>query len=107
MTKTIEQAAFAAALKRMENDFYSANLPPRMWGAFERYLEHGISPGSFAAAVLSNDLRGAVERADDENIQLLLEYIRFLYNCVPGSCWGSVEKFEIWIMKGGFAGGAK
>jgi hypothetical protein len=102
---TIEQAAYAAVLKRSENDFYNLNLPPRMWGGIERYLAHGIPPGHFLTAILEGDLFESCSRADDENISMLSQYARFLYNCVPGGCYGSKQKVEAWIKGGGYAGG--
>jgi large subunit ribosomal protein L9 len=36
-----------------------------MIGGLRRYIENGIGPGDFLWAVLTNDLRGAIERADE------------------------------------------
>ena len=65
------------------------HIPDRMMEGLKRWIDHGIKPGSFMLAVLTNDLRGAIERADDEN----------LYNEAPGGCWGSVEKVADWAKK--------
>ena len=72
-------------------------IPERMLPALNRYVKHGIVPGSFLYAVLCNDLKEAVACADDENIQQLPEYVRYLYNNVPSPCWGSVERVNAWI----------
>jgi hypothetical protein len=72
-----------------------------MQGGLRRYIEHGISPGSFLTAVLSNDLRGAFECADDENRQIIEWYVRFLYNYAPSGCWGSRARFDVWCAHGG------
>jgi len=79
-------------------------IPQRMRGALHRYLAHGIAPGHFLSAVLSNDLREAVARADEENMRILHSYIRFLYNYAPLGSWGSQQCFENWLAIGGLEG---
>lgn len=70
--------------------------------------EHGIEPlteyiydrrppGSFLISVLSNDLAGAVGRADNINAQALSAYVICLYNYAPASCWGSSDAVENWL----------
>lgn len=63
-----------------------------MLSGMQRYVEHGIEPGSFLTAVLCNDLKGAVANADDNNIQELVEWVRFCWNELPANIWGSPEK---------------
>ena len=79
-------------------------IPVHMHGAMERYIQNGILPGSFLEAVLSNNLRDAVARADDINRDALPDYVRFLYNHAPSFCWGSPEAVEEWCKAGGLAG---
>ena len=79
-------------------------VPDRMLGALQRYVDHGIAPGDFLTAILSNDLREACGRADDENRHLIFEYVKFLYNNAPSGCWGSEENFRNWIKQGGLNG---
>ena len=74
-------------------EFY---IPERMMGGIERWINHGIRPGSFLTAVLENNLVGAVSQADDENIRNLPAYVGYLYNEVDSMCWGSVKKVEEW-----------
>lgn len=57
--------------------------------SLERYVNHRIQPGGFLTAVLSNDLFGAVTRADRESKLALSEICQFIYNEVPGDAWGS------------------
>jgi hypothetical protein len=76
-------------------------IPDYMRGGIRRYIENGIEPGDFLQAVLRNDLRGAFERADGTNVNLIKEYIMFLYNYAPGGSWGSPENYEAWIKKSG------
>jgi hypothetical protein len=76
-------------------------IPPHMIGGLRRFIENGIGPGSFLTAVLCNDLRGACERADDENRDRLFQYVQFLYSYAPSECWGSPAKFDAWCKQGG------
>lgn len=61
------------------------------------YIEHGIEPGGFMMAVLSNDLREACCRADDHNQPIIFYIVKWLYNNVPYECWGTREKVEDWL----------
>ena len=72
-------------------------LPAGLRGGMERYIEHGVPPGHFLTAVLTNDLRGACERADDVNRHLLWEIVGWLYNEAPAPCWGSPTKVSTWL----------
>ena len=91
----------------MENLFTKLKekgIPERMHGGLVRYIERGVPAGDFLMAVLRNDLRGAFDRADDENAQILRRYVMFLYNDAPAGCWGSPENVKNWIDSGGFYG---
>ena len=73
-----------------------SKLPTGLQGGIQRYIENGYPVGHFLTAVLSNDLLGAVSRADDKNIKLIPEIVKWLYNEAPGSCWGTVEQVQAW-----------
>lgn len=60
-----------------------------LYGAFERYLNHGIMPGSFLTAVLENNLADAFGRADMANSANLKNIIGYVYNHLPSNAWGS------------------
>ncbi len=62
-----------------------------------RYVEHRVPTGGFVQAVLSNDLREAIGRADAENLEDLVEIVRFCYWEIPGPCWGSPEAVREWL----------
>lgn len=79
-------------------------LPPHMADAMKLYIENGIPPGSFLSAVLSNDLMGALGRADDVNRSALHRYGTFLYSYAPPACFGSPDLFLAWVERGGLAG---
>ena len=76
-------------------------IPGHMRGAVQRYVMHGMQPGSFLTAVLTNDLSEAFSRADDDNAAAMQGWVRFLYNYVPSNCKGSAELVNAWIERGG------
>ena len=63
-----------------------------LYGALERYLNHGIMPGSFMTAVLENNLREAFGRADIDNEANLKNIVGYIYNHLPSNSWGSPER---------------
>lgn len=75
------------------------NIPDSLKGALQRYAEHGIMPGGFLTSFLSNDLLGAVGRADDQNIYLFREITAYLYVALPCEAWGSPDAVENWEIK--------
>lgn len=78
-----------------------APIPAHCRPGLELYIREGVTVGSFLEAVLCNDLRRAVECADIENRAALPNYVVFLFNYAPATCWGSRERFQKWIKKGG------
>lgn len=73
-------------------------VPEHMHHALAEYLTDGFLVGGFLSAVLTNDLKDAVGRADHININALPNYVRFLYNHAPSTAWGSVEAVDAWIV---------
>lgn len=80
-----------------------AALPFAQLDALKRYIDHGHLPGHFLTAVLSNDLKEAVARADGTNQALLATWVQWLYNRAPCGCWGSPENVTAWIAVRGAA----
>jgi len=84
----------------MSKDVYQFRdwyIPQRMMGAIDRYINQGLPPAHFLTAVISNDLKEAVGRADDENLANLPAYVAYLYNEAPSPCWGSEKKMKAWV----------
>lgn len=79
-------------------------IPGYMVGGIAKYVRHGVRPGDFLWSVLTNDLRGACMHADEQNQQLLFQYVSFLYWDAPYACWGSEEKAKAWIKHDGLSG---
>jgi hypothetical protein len=83
----------------LENANWRA-IPDYMREGIARYIDHGIKPGDFLTAVISNDLKGAFRQADDTNVKIIGEYVRFFYAWAPPQCWGSPEKMQAWMERG-------
>lgn len=84
--------------------FGAFHIPTYMVGAIERYINQGISPGDFLTAIICNDLKGSVIRADDENMANLPAVVAWFYNEAPNLAWGSEEKMMSWMSHNGLAG---
>ena len=77
---------------------YSKVPVPHMVATVRRYVEKGCQPGHFMTALLSNDLMGAVGRADAENAAKLREWAIFLRCELPAGCHGSRERVAEWMV---------
>ena len=72
-------------------------FPDLTYGSLHRFVVHGIEPGGFLTAVLSNDLQGACGNADEENLDALPGIVAFIYNRVPSSSQGSLDRVHEWM----------
>jgi hypothetical protein len=85
---------------------YADKIPRPVLHALQYYVAGGSGVGHFLSAVLTNDLFGVKAHADLESWANLRELIDYIYNHLPGPCWGSRKKMEEWQQQGGIAGGA-
>lgn len=74
-------------------------MPNHLRESLDRYARYGIPTGDFLKAVLSNDLMEACGRADVDNAELLPVIVSYIYNALPGTCWGSRDKVKAHIEK--------
>lgn len=75
-------------------------LPATLRDGMQRYLEQRIRPGDFLTAVLANDLREAVRRADWLHRDLLPLVTEWIWNNVPPEACGTWSNVEAWIRDG-------
>ena len=73
------------------------DAPVHILDSINAYVEHGQRPGGFLAAVLQNNLTGALRSADDASRRGLDDIILYIWNEVPATCWGSTAKVEAWL----------
>jgi hypothetical protein len=66
-------------------------IPDRFIESLRGYKELGWEPGGFLTAVLSNDLRESIARADAEAAAALPAIVRYIYVEFPMGIWGSRE----------------
>jgi hypothetical protein len=81
-------------------------VPEHLRGGLDRYIVHGIKPGDFLTAFLSNDLMETLGRADDKSRAGFFGLASFLYNEAPSGCFRSPENVARWIAEGGLRGRA-
>ena len=81
----------------MTYTFRHWTIRPDMMAAIQRYVVDRLPPGDFLTAVICNDLKEAVGRADDDNLANLVAFVSYFYNEAPSSCWGSKAKMDAWL----------
>lgn len=74
-----------------------AAIPEMTLAALTRYVNDGVPTGSFLRSVLSNDLFGAFERADQPNRDAIGLLVTYIYNEIPSECWGTREHYHAWL----------
>ena len=70
----------------------------------EAYVRTGSVSSDFLKAVILNDLKAAVNTADDFNVHIIHIYVRWFYNRSPALCWGSKVNYDAWCAKRGMRG---
>lgn len=71
-------------------------IPETTRETIDNWVKFALPPGSFVEAVLCNDLQEAFACADDENIAALHSIVAYVYNRIPGTCWGNADRFRNW-----------
>mgnify|MGYP003386486011 CR=1 FL=1 len=70
------------------------HIPKDLAGCIQRYYILGIVPGSFAYALLCNNLIATVNAADGINLSELYHTVKWLGERFPWEAWGSKEKVD-------------
>lgn len=81
-------------------------IPEHIRPGLQRYIETGLLPGDCLRAILANNLRDAIERADPIVHAGLGNILLFLVTYVPRECWGAPSKLTFWCGEGGLEGRA-
>lgn len=76
--------------------FREYEVPERTREAIDKYIATHLPVGGFLTAVLSNNLRDAVCRADPDNLKNLPAIVAYINNKAPYDCWGSPERVAKW-----------
>lgn len=64
---------------------------------FENYIVHGLEPGGFMTAMLTNKLYRAVNSADRNNQKIIPEIVRWIQIHLPITCYGTHENMKSWM----------
>ena len=78
-------------------EFNGRKIPEQLHAGLENFLEHHVDVGHCLTAILENDLREAVARADDDVMWALPVVVAYLYNEAPGQAWGCKESVRNWL----------
>jgi len=81
----------------IEKHEYRDQLPDYMREPARLYLEEGKPPGDFMYALLTNDLRGAITRADAANTAMLSTIWMWWLSEIPSAAQGSPYNVEAWV----------
>lgn len=76
------------------------SLPSTLRGGIQRYVDDRIRPGGFLDALLANDLKGTVMRADEQTRSELQDILFWCMENLPGPCWGGRKEVEKWLAPG-------
>lgn len=72
-------------------------IPEAILSGFYGYIEELRPTGGFLLAVLCNNLRESIMRADDVNGKILDRIVGFAYQHLPSCSWGSQEVVTNWL----------
>jgi hypothetical protein len=73
------------------NRYINYGASPRLLNCLVEYAEDKLAPGSALTGLLENDLKKFVANADPTTLANLQLLFQFVYNVLPGDCWGSKE----------------
>ncbi len=75
---------------------YKDKVPSHLLQALVHWGQKECFTGDFLAAVLSNDLMGAIGRADEQSLAAIRHITMFVYNELPRDCHGSKARVKQW-----------
>lgn len=76
--------------------YYEDKIPPLVLDALVGWGKKERPVGDFLTAFLSNDLKMAIARADENSLAAFRDIMLFMCNEMPSQCHGSHEKVAAW-----------
>ncbi len=73
--------------RQCQRDVDALRVPSHALASIRLWVSDGAPPGSFLTAVLRNDLKEALGKADMTNRYALYDIVFYLYNHCPKGCW--------------------
>jgi hypothetical protein len=65
--------------------------------SIDAYVFAGRPTGGFLEAVIDNNLREAIARADERRLHMIPAIVAYFYNECDMRCWGSAGKYKEWL----------
>jgi hypothetical protein len=75
---------------------WPGDIPEHIFEGLKGYALERQPVGHFLTAVLCNNLSEAIGHADSESLKAIKPIVQFVYNELPGNCWGSPAKVNSW-----------
>ena len=82
--------------QRLRDSLVRGGVPENLHDGLVLWVTDGVQPSSFLRAVLRNDLRDALARADGFSMWGLHALVCSLHNDAPGPAWGSQVAVDVW-----------
>jgi len=79
---------------------HTYQVPAHLHEGLVAYFVYHRPPGSFLRAVLENDLRHAVQRADPASLAGLSHVVAFVCDATPAASWGAPASVRTWLAHG-------
>jgi len=76
------------------------DCPERIRESIRLYVEERCNPGSFLTAVLENKLQESFSRCGPEEREAMFPIVKYVWNQLPLSVWGSEAKVKNWLTGG-------
>lgn len=89
---------------RLVEGFRRYMIPDYMRNGILNYIIDGHPPGSWLCSLFNNDLKRVYGGADSTNIELIRNYVQFLWDYAPNGCWGASDAVERWSAHHGLRG---
>lgn len=78
-------------------DYAESPVHPFIWERLVAYGRNQCEVGHFLTAVLRNDFKDAIARADESNLAGIHAIMLFVVNELPSACQGNSTKVNIWL----------
>ena len=79
-------------------------IDDQIGGELDRYVDWGMPPSPFVAAVISDKLLATFAFGREDTLPQIGAILHYLLNNAPGACWTCEENFNAWVAKGGRQG---
>lgn len=88
-------------LGKFYKSYYDFEVSDEWIEILHGYIVHGLPPGSFFTAMLSNNFVEMACRSHPSNSwSEMMQVGKWLLNIAPRSSWGSIEKVNTWLALG-------